>query len=266
MAWHVKYETIRPTTPEVIYYHNIGQVPDIFIIALNEPGPDIAILVGGGYSNRLLTLLQETYGSEYCNFPLTGYFTGVSGIIPFTSKGSKPIDSDGVDVAGILPTRNCDSEKITIGTNTPSTQLPLNFPLAYDESGSFDYEITIIWNDGELECNDIPQTFRTLTTSKNNGSYQIIDLKDIDLTIETPVKYDGCYNLIDSTRKVINLSGITINGVKYQDSFVSMFKSEDTYMCYLYNRTFVFYPNDELIVYQGKIEPAQYNYIEEDDL
>lgn len=260
MAWHVKYDSISPATGEVIYNHNIGQVPDILIITIANIPTTNCVIVSGGYSNRMFNLLRETYANDNCGFYTTMLREGF--ILNLTPPFS--MESDGIADLYINPVRFCTDTTVVIGADEFVSTVPYEIPLYHGSDAS--YRITLIWNDGELDCSDIPQTFRTLTTSKNNGSYQIIDLKDIDLAIETPVKYDGYYNLIDNTRKVINLSGITINGIKYQDSFVSMFKSEDTYMCYLYNRTFVFYPNDELIVYQGKIEPAQYNYIEEDDL
>lgn len=265
MAWHVKYDSIEPTAGEVIYNHNIGQVPDILIISIKNIPTTACLLIGGGYSERMFNLLRETYTEgEYLGYPTTMLIETGGGISVTNITPNKSMESDGIGSAALIPVRLCTDTKVVLGAEQYVSTLPLEIPL-YHASGA-GYRITLLWNDGELDCSDIPQTFRTLTTSKNNGSYQIIDLKNIDLSIETPVKYDGYYNIINNTRKVINLSGITINGIKYQDSFVSLFKSEGTYMCYLYNRTFVFYPNDELIVYQGKIEPAQYNYIEEDDL
>lgn len=52
------------------------------------------------------------------------------------------------------------------------------------------------------------------------GGYQIIDLNDVNHSNQVGVIHNGVYNKIKSTRKVILLSGIVFQGIKYNDMFV----------------------------------------------
>lgn len=66
------------------------------------------------------------------------------------------------------------------------------------------------------------------------GGYKIVDLKDINITT-TPVKIAGVYHAIHgNSRKVILLSGITINGVQFSDEFVKVVKLGDDYLLNAY--------------------------------
>lgn len=52
------------------------------------------------------------------------------------------------------------------------------------------------------------------------GGYQIIDLRDINHQIGIGQVHEGIYDKIESTRKAILLSGITIAGVEYHDTYI----------------------------------------------
>lgn len=56
----------------------------------------------------------------------------------------------------------------------------------------------------------------------DKGGYKIVDLKDNNIT-STPVTITGIYDLLRiSHRKVILLSGVTINNTKFHDMFVKV--------------------------------------------
>ena len=57
------------------------------------------------------------------------------------------------------------------------------------------------------------------------GGYQVVDLKDYNITSEG-VKIKGIYDYItENKRKVILLSGVTIKGVLFSDMFVKVVKA-----------------------------------------
>lgn len=67
------------------------------------------------------------------------------------------------------------------------------------------------------------------------GGYKIVDLHDVNLTT-TPVKIHGVYRSVQSnSRKVILLSGITINGVQFSDEFVKVVKLGNDYLLNAYS-------------------------------
>lgn len=51
------------------------------------------------------------------------------------------------------------------------------------------------------------------------GGYQIIDLQDKELVTDTPMQYEGIYDLLESTRKPVMLCGITIDGNEYHNTY-----------------------------------------------
>ena len=53
------------------------------------------------------------------------------------------------------------------------------------------------------------------------GGYQIIDLENRNLLSGQPTKYDGIYDIIESTKSAILLTNITVDGVEMHDSFVT---------------------------------------------
>lgn len=65
------------------------------------------------------------------------------------------------------------------------------------------------------------------------GGYQVINLYDIDHPIGVSVKHPGVYDKIESTRKVILLSGIKIAGKEYHDMFVFPIVSGNLFVMYL---------------------------------
>lgn len=87
----------------------------------------------------------------------------------------------------------------------------------------------------------------------DKGGYKIVDLKDINITTTTQVIKNIYDEIRTSYRKVILLSGLTINNVKFNDIFV---KAVPVGSDYLIN------------VYQAVVdnEMTQYNiFIEDND-
>ena len=70
-----------------------------------------------------------------------------------------------------------------------------------------------------------------------NGGYQIIDLKNIKLTVGTGTKIDGVYDKIKSTRKAILISGLNVGGTEYHDTFVELTVSGTNYTGTIYGKT-----------------------------
>ena len=70
-----------------------------------------------------------------------------------------------------------------------------------------------------------------------NGGYKIINLNDVNLTVE-PVKVTGVYEAIENSyRKALLLSGIVIEGVEKNDAFVTVTNSGGNYVITVYGKT-----------------------------
>ena len=79
-----------------------------------------------------------------------------------------------------------------------------------------------------------------------NGGYQIIDLKNIKLTVGTGTKIDGVYDKIKSTRKAILISGLNVGGTEYHDTFVELTVSGTNYTGTIYGKTITI-SNEDLV-------------------
>lgn len=62
------------------------------------------------------------------------------------------------------------------------------------------------------------------------GGYQIINLNDVNHTLETGVVHEGIYEKIEGTRKPILLSGITVAGVEYHDTYILPVVNDSSYV------------------------------------
>lgn len=80
------------------------------------------------------------------------------------------------------------------------------------------------------------------------GGYQIIDLKGIPLTSGVGMQYEGLYDLIEGTRKVIMLSGISIDDVEYHDCFVEPVVDGTNFNIVAYGKTIVIADTDVVTV------------------
>lgn len=70
------------------------------------------------------------------------------------------------------------------------------------------------------------------------GGYQIIDLHDVSFTSGVPMMVPGIHDRIEgSYRKPILLSGLTIGGVEYPDTYVEMNVNESAYMSSAFGAT-----------------------------
>lgn len=52
------------------------------------------------------------------------------------------------------------------------------------------------------------------------GGYQILDLKNKNLTSGVGMVYEGIYEQVEGTRKTHLVSGLQVGGVEYHDMFV----------------------------------------------
>ena len=80
------------------------------------------------------------------------------------------------------------------------------------------------------------------------GGYQIIDLKGKNLTTDVGMVYEGIYDLIESTRKPILLSGIQVDDTEYQDVFTSVTINGSAFELKAYNKIFTIEDTDVVTV------------------
>lgn len=71
------------------------------------------------------------------------------------------------------------------------------------------------------------------------GGYHIVDFKDVNITTAEGATIAGIYEEIEgSYRKAVLVSGVTIDGVEYRDTFVDVSHSENNYSFTAYGKTF----------------------------
>lgn len=70
------------------------------------------------------------------------------------------------------------------------------------------------------------------------GGYHIVDFKDVNITTETGATITGIYEEIEGAyRKAILVSGVTIDGVEYRDTFVDPTSSDNNFTFSAYGKT-----------------------------
>lgn len=62
------------------------------------------------------------------------------------------------------------------------------------------------------------------------GGYQILDLSGIDFRIGISQYVRGAYEKLESTRKAILVSGLTVGDVEYRDMFLDFFVSNGNFV------------------------------------
>lgn len=81
------------------------------------------------------------------------------------------------------------------------------------------------------------------------GGYQIIDLKNRNLTTTTTANIKGIYNSIESNyRKPILLSGIVIDSVEKADTFVTLVHNGSRYTTTIYGVTLTIADSDNVTI------------------
>lgn len=80
------------------------------------------------------------------------------------------------------------------------------------------------------------------------GGYQIIDLKNKELTSGVGMVYEGIYDKIEGTRKAILISGLNVGGTEYHDTFVELTVNESNFVGTIYGKTITISDNDVLTV------------------
>ncbi len=78
----------------------------------------------------------------------------------------------------------------------------------------------------------------------NKGGYQIIDLKNVELTSGTGTVFDGVYEKIEGTRKPILVSGLNVGGTEYNDAYVQFTVSGSNYTTTIYGMTLTIADDD----------------------
>ena len=67
------------------------------------------------------------------------------------------------------------------------------------------------------------------------GGYQILDLSGRNFTVGQSQIFPGVYEMLESTRKVILVSGLEVNGLEYRDAFVDFRAEGGAYIGYMYD-------------------------------
>ena len=68
------------------------------------------------------------------------------------------------------------------------------------------------------------------------GGYQIIDFKSKNFTLGTGMFFKGVYSLIEGTTKPIYVTGISIEGVEYRDTYLDLTVNMDSYEGIIYGK------------------------------
>ena len=68
------------------------------------------------------------------------------------------------------------------------------------------------------------------------GGYQIIDFQSKNFTLGTGMVFKGVYSLIEGTTKPIYVSGISIAGVKYHDTYLDLTVNNTVYEGTIYGK------------------------------
>lgn len=62
------------------------------------------------------------------------------------------------------------------------------------------------------------------------GGYKLIDFKDVNIVADTPTTITGVYNAIENNyRKPLLITGLTIDGVEKEDTFINFEHSENLF-------------------------------------
>ena len=80
------------------------------------------------------------------------------------------------------------------------------------------------------------------------GGYQIIDLKGKKLTVNDGVVYEGIYDLIEGTNKVIIISGLVVGGVEYDDTVVECNVVGSNFECVLHGYKLTIQDSDVITI------------------
>lgn len=87
------------------------------------------------------------------------------------------------------------------------------------------------------------------------GGYQIIDLKNKELTSGVGMTYEGIYDKIEGTRKAILVSGLNLEGTEYHDSFVDFTVNNTVFEGTIFGNAITI--SDEDVVTVTEPEPEQ---------
>lgn len=68
------------------------------------------------------------------------------------------------------------------------------------------------------------------------GGYQIIDLKNKDISTGVGMLFDGIYDTIEGTRKAVLVTGLQYEGVEYADTFVELHVEGSAYIGNIYGK------------------------------
>lgn len=81
-----------------------------------------------------------------------------------------------------------------------------------------------------------------------NGGYKIVDFQDKNITSDAGITLVGIYESVESTRKAILVSGLTLDGVEQRDVFVNPVNGENNFTFSAYGRTFTVTSEDAITV------------------
>lgn len=85
------------------------------------------------------------------------------------------------------------------------------------------------------------------------GGYQIIDLKNTQLTLNMGKVFDGIYDLIEGTNKVKLVSGLNVGGTEYDDCYVDFAVSGTSFVGEVYGLVITVADTDTVTVTQKTV-------------
>lgn len=82
------------------------------------------------------------------------------------------------------------------------------------------------------------------------GGYQIVDLKNVNHELSVGMVHEGIYDIIESTRKPILLSGIHIDDKEFHDSYANFSVSGTNFVATVYGYTITIEDTDVVTITQ----------------
>lgn len=80
------------------------------------------------------------------------------------------------------------------------------------------------------------------------GGYQILDLQNIDFTVDTPQTVVGAHGTLEATHKPIYVSGLVVGSIEQRDGYVDFAVNSTSYVGTLGKHTITISDTDEITI------------------
>ena len=68
------------------------------------------------------------------------------------------------------------------------------------------------------------------------GGYQILDLKNKNITTGVGMVFDGIYDTIEGTQKAVLVSGLQLDETEYKDTYIQLHVEGSSYLGTIYGK------------------------------